>query len=85
MAEIQDDNSLKIVNDALFFCADPSDELFYLFVLSSKDKTGEMKTRSYDYQDPANSEPWFAGDGTFASAIEEIAATVREHALEEAD
>lgn len=72
----------KIINDALIFCADPLDEFFHLFVISSANTDGEMPTRSYNYQDPACSDDWYEGDGSFESTIDEIIETVRENALE---
>jgi hypothetical protein len=73
----------QILNDGILFCGDPCAEYFHLFVISGADANGEMKTRGYDYQDPANTDPWFEGDGTFLSVVEAIAKNVRERALDD--
>jgi hypothetical protein len=79
-----DEDGKQILNDGIVFCADPRDEYFHLFVISGARKNGEMKTRAYDYQDPATTDPWHEGDGTFASVIDGIITRVRDQALEEA-
>lgn len=66
----------------LVFCADPRGEYFHLFVLSGAGADGEMKTRAYDYQDPANTDPWFEGDGSFGSVAEQLCEKVRDNALD---
>ena len=70
---------------ALVFCVDPDGEYLHLYVVSSADTAGEMPTRPYSYQDPGLNDPWYEGDGRFASVIAEIVAAVREHALEADD
>lgn len=77
-----DEDSAAILVDGIAFCDDPADEFFHLFVVSGAAADGEMKTRGYDYQDPANTDPWFEGDGTFDTVVDGIIATVRAHALD---
>ncbi len=82
MEQHEDEESQRILDDCIIFCADPGDEFFHLFVISSADARGEMPTRPWDYQDPGNNDPWHEGDGTFASVIEQLIETVRAHALD---
>ncbi len=82
MKDSNDIDSQKILDDGLIFCADPCDEYFYLFVLSSagKNKNGEMYTRGYDYQDPACCDPWYeVEDGSFESVVEEVVNCVKKN------
>ena len=83
IAKSKDENSKKILNDGLLFCSHPRNERFFLFVLSGTNKKGEIRSRFYDYQDPANNDPWFEGDGNFDSTIDELVKTVRKNALKE--
>lgn len=84
LAKSRDTTSQAILADGLLFCADPRGEFFHLFVLSSANAQGEMKTRSYDYQDPGNNDGHRPGGGpgagSFASVIADIAAVVRARA-----
>lgn len=75
----EDEESEEIFQDGLVFCADPQNEFFHLFVLSSADETGEMSTRSFDYQDLGNNDPWYEGDDTFDSVIESLIDSVYGH------
>lgn len=81
-AKSKDVESKKIVEDGIIFAVDPTGEFYHLFVVSSADKTGDMKTRGYDYQDPANTDPWTEGDGTFAEVVEGFVTQVRDNALD---
>jgi hypothetical protein len=76
VSELGDEEGQEVAEDALFFCGDPVDEYFHLFVVSSA-HDGDMPTRAYDYQDPACTDPWHEGDGTFDSIVEGIATLVR--------
>lgn len=77
MAKARDEDAKEILNDGILFCGDPKDEAFHLFVVSTRTSRGEMKTRHYDYQDPGNNDPWFEGDGTFASVVTGLLQRVR--------
>lgn len=75
LAKAGDADGREILDDGLLFCADPRDEAFFLFVLSSA-KGGDMRTRLYDYQNPGLNDPHHDGDGTFDSVVDEIAMQV---------
>lgn len=76
-AQFEDEVSQEILEDGLLFCADPADEYFHLFVLSSADADGEMGVRAYDYQDPANNDEWHEGDTDFLGTITELVGRIR--------
>ena len=83
MALSRDEEGQHIVDDGIVFCVDPDGEFLHLFVISSAAADGEMPTRPFDYQDLGMNDPWYEGDGSFASVIGELIATVREHALDD--
>ncbi|MGE0550497.1 MAG: SMI1/KNR4 family protein [Kofleriaceae bacterium] len=85
VAESDDADSIQILQDAIVFCEDPEDEYVHLFVISSADAAGEMNAREYNYQDPATSDPWFEGDGSFATTMSFIIETVRSNAIASLD
>jgi predicted DNA-binding WGR domain protein len=67
----------RIINDGLMFCACPTDDASYVFVISSADVSGEMKARYFDVDDFGMNTPWFEGDLTFSECVAEIIENIK--------